>query len=61
MVSPDMPEEIRMVSYTSENWLKIHVRCRALAAAARTTVDMDPEVTLRTAEDFESWIWRGMK
>lgn len=57
----DFPEEVRVTRYLpegSKEWIRMWARAKALTAAARTTVDMDGEVTLQTAEKFEEWLLR---
>ena len=44
------------VGPTRREELLIKVRMTALECAARITVDMDPEVTIDTADKFVSWI-----
>ena len=45
---------------TRREELCLKIRMTALAAAAQTTVDMDAEVTIRTADKFVRWICEGV-
>lgn len=44
---------------TRREELLLKVRMTALECASRTTPDLDPEVTLQTADEFVRWICEG--